>query len=141
MADLVLTLANVKPTATTNLVRATAGATVEVGDVVYLDTTQTPNKVLSIDADVLVTSVIYGMAMNRALLDQPIDVATSGNVTLGAILTAGMWYVGSVNGGKIAVIGDLTTGDFPHFLGFAADTSTLTLHIFGGGVALGADIA
>jgi hypothetical protein len=128
MADLTITAANVKKTDSTLITEGIAGATVTAGQPVYKDSTAS-NKLKPADADVLASAAAVGIALHGASADQPLKYATGGNLTLGAVMTAGAVYVVSTTAGGIAPVADLGSGDFVTLLGIATSTSNLKLSI------------
>jgi hypothetical protein len=128
MADLTITAANVKKTDSTLITEGIAGATITAGQPVYKDSTAS-NKLKPADADVLASAAAVGIALHGASADQPLKYATGGNLTLGAVMTAGAVYVVSTTAGGIAPVADLGSGDFVTLLGIATSTSNLKLSI------------
>lgn len=129
MADLTITAADVVkggvgsiPVTTENGI---AGATVTAGQVVYEDATDN-NKWKLADANVSDAAAnVKGIALHAALAGQPLQVIKGGPLTLGAILTAGHWYVLSATAGGIAPVADLASGHRSTLLGYAYSTSVL----------------
>lgn len=134
MADVTVTAANVVPAAGANVQKVTAGATVTAGQAVYKDATAS-SKAKPCDADAEASAVCAGIALSSASLDQPLFIATGGDVGFGAIFTVGTTYCVSTTAGGIAPEADLTTGDYKSILGVATTTSNLRLNIFNSGVA------
>jgi hypothetical protein len=128
MADLTITVADVKKTDSTSIAEGIAGATITAGQPVYKDSTAS-NKLKPADADVLASAAAVGIALHGASADQPLKYATSGNLTLSAVMTAGAVYVVSTNAGGIAPVADLGSGDYVTLLGIATSTSNLKLSI------------
>ena len=128
MADLTITVADVKKTDSTSIAEGIAGATITAGQPVYKDSTAS-NKLKPADADVLATAAAVGIALHGASADQPLKYATSGNLTLSAVMTAGAVYVVSTNAGGIAPVADLGSGDYVTLLGIATSTTNLKLSI------------
>lgn len=134
MADLTITAASVA--AGTNASKVSsylAGASITAGDSVYLDASD--NTIKLADADALASSAAFGIALNSASAGQPITVQRSGNITIGATVVTGKAYYVSTTAGKICLESDLSTGDFPHFLGFATSTTVIALDPKACGVA------
>jgi hypothetical protein len=77
-----------------------------------------------------------GIALNGAALNQPLAIATSGDVTIGATLTPGSPYYLSETPGGIQPAADLTTGENVCQLGFAKSASVLSIAIQNPGVTL-----
>jgi hypothetical protein len=128
MADLTITVADVKKTDSTSIAEGIAGATITAGQPVYKDSTAS-NKLKPADADVLASAAAVGIALHGASADQPLKYATSGNLTLSAVMTAGAVYVVSTNAGGIAPVADLGSGDYVTLLGIATSTTNLKLSI------------
>ncbi len=136
MADLTLTAANVLAgsNATTNL--GTAGATITAGQVVYFDDTTKTYKLADTDSATAAVRSPIGLALNGASAGQPLMVQTGGDITLGAVLTAGVAYYLSGTAGGICPVADVTSGDYPVILGMAKSTSVLAIKIVEAGVAI-----
>lgn len=128
MADLTITVGDVKKTDSTSIAEGIAGATVTAGQPVYKDSTAS-NKLKPADADVLASAAAVGIALHGASADQPLKYAISGNLTLSAVMTAGAVYVVSANAGGIAPVADLGSGDYVTLLGIATSTTNLKLSI------------
>lgn len=136
MADLTLTAANVLAgsNATTNL--GTAGATITAGQVVYFDDTTKTYKLADTDSATAAVRSPAGIALCGAASGQPLMVLTAGDLTLGAVLTAGTAYYLSGNPGGICPVADVAAGDYPVILGMAKSTSVLAIKIVEAGVAI-----
>lgn len=134
MADLSITAANVAKGANAAVVSSyLAGASITAGQSVYLDATTGTIKLA--DADALASSDAVGVALNNAASGQPIVYQRSGNITIGATVAVGVAYYVSTTAGGICLESDLSTGDFPHFLGFATSTTVIALNPRACGVA------
>jgi hypothetical protein len=135
MPDLVVVPANVKATAT-GLAKQVANAAeaIVAGDVVYLETVA-PNagKWLLADANVPAKARISGIALNGAAVDQPVTVATQGEIDLGVALTVALIHILSGNPGKITTSTDLVAGWTTCILGVATATNKLKLSILNSG--------
>lgn len=136
MADLSITAASVVAGAGARTRAGTAGATITAGQAVYLDNADQKWKLADADSATAAVRTPGGIALNGASNGQPITVLTSGPVTIGATLTAGVAYYLSDTPGGIAPVGDLTTGDYPCILGMATSASVLEVKIQPSGVAL-----
>lgn len=136
MADLSITPANVLPRAGARTVRGTAGATITAGQAVYLDPADNRFKLADCDNASTNVRALAGIALNGAAAGQPLTVQNGGDVTLGAVLTAGTTYYLSPNPGGIAPLGDLSAGDYPVIVGIAKSTSVLSVGILPAGVAI-----
>lgn len=135
MADLSITVANVKPTSDTQKRSGTAGTAITIGQSVYYDAST--KKWLKADADATVPDDAVGISLVTCNTDQPIWVATGGNLTMGSILTAGQVYAVSGNAGGICPYADLTTGQFTTLLGVATSTTNLKLSVVASETAKG----
>lgn len=136
MADLTLTAASVLPgsNATTRL--GTAGATITAGQPVYLDSATSTYKLADTDSATSAVRSPVGFALGGASAGQPLVVQTDGDITLGAVLTAGVAYYLSGNAGGICPVADVASGDYPVILGIAKSTSVLAIKIVEAGVAI-----
>lgn len=136
MADLTITATSVIKGSGARVSQGTAGATITAGQTVYLDTTAGDYKLADCDSATVAARSPAGIALNGGASGQPIDVLTSGPVTIGATLTAGVAYYLSPNAGGICPVADLASGDYPTILGIATSTSVLDVKIHEAGVAL-----
>lgn len=136
MADLTITAASV--VAGTNAQRAsgTAGETIAAGKPVYLSSTTKKWMLADSNSATVEARTAGGIALNGASLNQPIDVQTSGDITIGATLTAGTAYFLSDTPGGICPLADVGTGEYVCQLGLAKSASVLALAIQFPGIAL-----
>jgi hypothetical protein len=139
MADLVITPSAVIAGSGVPTERGIAGAAIAAGQVVYLDST-TSGKWQLADSDAATAAARgqgsnVGIALNSAAANQPIVVQTSGQITLGAVLTAGTAYYLSDTPGALCPVADISGGDYFTLLGLASSTSVLNLDIQYSGVA------
>lgn len=142
MADLTITAASVKMTngaggsGTTPLPSTgTAGEAIAAGDSVYRKSSDL--KMWKADANLSAEGAgAIGIALNAAGVDQPVTffAEQGGDINLGATLVAGETYIVSVNAGKICPVGDLASGSWLTYLGYATSTSNLRLNIKATGV-------
>ncbi len=135
MVDLTVTAASVV-NITAQGENGTAGATITAGQVVYLDTSDAKYKLADSDSGTAAVRQPRGIALNNASDGQPLTIAKSGPVTIGATLTAGVAYYLSDTPGGIAPVADLASGDYPCIIGMATSTSVLDIDINYSGVAL-----
>jgi hypothetical protein len=136
MTDLAVTAANVVAGADVARVFGQAGEAITAGQVVYLDGTAKKWKLADSNSSTVGANKAGGIALNSAALNQPIAVATSGDVTIGATLTAGSAYYLSETPGGIQPVADLTTGENVCLLGIATSTTVLAVAIQAPGVVL-----
>jgi hypothetical protein len=127
MADLSITAANVKlVSGPTEAMKS--GATLTAAQAVYQEAATKKAKLADNDSATAEVRAIYGLTLNAALADQPINVAKNGAVVdLGAILTAGVDYYLSGTPGGICVRADVVSTDDPIRIGMALTTSQLQL--------------
>ncbi len=136
MADLTITAANVVAGSGAKIVNGKAGATITAGQVVYLDAADGKYKLADADSATAAIRSPVGVALNGAANNQPLAICTSGPVTIGATMTAGVTYYLSPNPGGIAPVADILTGDYPVIMGLATSATVLTVKIQEAGVAL-----
>lgn len=136
MADLTITATSVLAGGNAQTLDGTAGATITAGQVVYLDSTTGTYKLADNDSATAAVRSPAGIALNGAATGQPVEVLTSGNITIGATVTAGVAYYLSSTAGGICPVADLGTGDYPTFLGFATTAAIINVRIVESGVAL-----
>lgn len=129
MADLSITAASV--VAGSNAVKetGTAGETITAGMPVYKDVSS--KRFMKADSNSAVpgATVAYGIALHASLLYQPLTVQKSGDITIGATLTAGSAYYLSETAGGIQPVADVGAGENVCVLGFAKSTTVLALDI------------
>lgn len=136
MTDLSITAASVLPGAGAEIVHGTAGAAITAGQVVYRDADANTWKLADNDSATAAVRLPHGFALNGAASGQPIAVEVDGDITLGAVLTAGTAYYLSSTAGGICPVADLASGDYPCLLGIAESTSVLRIGIQPSDVAL-----
>lgn len=136
MADLTLTAANVVVSGTgQGRSSGTAGETIAAGKAVYLDPTTHKWQLADSNSATAAARHAGGIALNSASLNQPINILTSGAVTIGGTLTANIPYFLSDTAGGICPIADVGTGEFLCQLGIAISTTVLQVNIQFTGVA------
>jgi hypothetical protein len=121
MADLSITAANVVSTGSKN--QGVAGASITQGQCVYLDSTT--NTIKLADADAVASTRNVGVALNAAATGQPVIYHIAGTITIGATVAVGTAYYVSATAGGICLESDLSSGDFPTFIGFGTTTTTI----------------
>jgi hypothetical protein len=134
MADITITAANV--VAADNAVKesALAGETITAGKAVYKAASK---KWMLADSNsaTAAAKTATGIALNGASLNQPLTVAKSGDITIGATLTAGATYFLSDTPGGICPDADVGAGENVCQIGVAKSTSILSVKIFSPGVS------
>lgn len=132
MANLAITAANVVAAAGEATTRSvTAGATITAGQAIYLDSSNEAQ--LAHCETSATTAAVIGIALNGAADGQPLQIATAGQLDLGATLTVGKIYVLST-AGLIAPVDDLTTADYVTIIGVADAADNIVLSIKASGV-------
>jgi hypothetical protein len=136
MADIVITAANVVKGSNARTEDGIAGATITAGQVVYKD--DTTAKYLLADSNSATADARQGVgiALNGAALNQPIEVVTGGDVTVGGTLTAGVAYYLSDTPGGICAVADVGAAEYVCLLGLAKSTTVLAVDIQFPNVAL-----
>ncbi len=136
MSDLVITAANVVKGSGSRTQVGTAGASITPGQVVYLDSATNTYKLADCDSATASVRSPAGIALNTASSNQPLSILTSGSITIGATVTAGVAYYLSATPGGICPVADLGTGDYPVILGIATSASVINIDVQEAGVAL-----
>lgn len=134
MTDLSITATSVKAGGNAIIAHGLAGVAITAGQPVYLDAATGTYKLA--DNNLAGAENVTGIALNGAASGQPVAVQTSGDITIGATLTAGSAYCLSATAGGIAPVADLTTGNVVIQLGLAKSTTVLALRIAAPGVVL-----
>jgi hypothetical protein len=127
MADLSITASAVLPGADATLENGTAGATITAGQRVYLDTATGRYELADADAATTLERRTRGIALNGASDGQPLRILRAGDLTMNAVLTAGVTYYGSPTPGGIAPRADVLTGDHVEIIGVAKSTTVLAV--------------
>lgn len=131
MADLSVTAANCVPGSNANIVHGTAGETIAAGKAVYKSSST--GKWMLADANAASAEARgsdvnnVGVAICTSSLNQAISVVTSGDVTLGATMTAGLAYFLSDTPGGVCLPADIGAGEYVVQLGLASSTTVLAL--------------
>lgn len=136
MADITVTAASVVAGADSTTTSGTAGVTITAGQAVYLDTTTGKWALADADSATVAQRRAAGIALNGAALNQPIKVLTSGDVTIGATVTAGVAYYLSGTAGGICPVADIGTGEYVNLIGIATSATVIRVGIQFPNVAL-----
>lgn len=129
MADLSITASEVLYVSGKKGMRQ-CGEALATGDVVYLKSAD--SKVWKADADAEASAEALGIVLGATnAADQWCVVQEDGTITIGssASVAQGQSYVVSGTAGKIAVEGDLTTGDYVTHLGVGNASDQIVLGI------------
>jgi hypothetical protein len=135
MADLTITAASVSSGADANKESGTAGETITAGQAVYKAAS---GKYMKADSNSATAAArqARGIALNGASLDQPLAIQKSGDITIGATLTAGTAYYLSDTPGGICPLADVGSGEYVCLIGLAKSASVLAIGIEFPNVAL-----
>lgn len=136
MVDLVITATSVTADINNGTVTRPAGATIAAGQMVYLVAATGKWALADADSATAAARVPDGIALNGGAANQPIMVKTKGEVTMNAVLSAGVAYYLSDAAGAVCPVADLASGDYPCIVGIARSTTVLTLGIQASPVAL-----
>jgi hypothetical protein len=131
MASLSITAANVIAGTDSTSEWGVAGATITAGQALYYDETASTWKLADCDDATAAVrmSAKGGIALNGASSGQPLKVLRSGDITIGATMTAGTSYFLSPTAGGIAPLADVLTGDTIVLIGVAHSASVLNVAI------------
>jgi hypothetical protein len=129
MADISITAANVVADSTASHVNGTAGETLAAGKAVYKSSTTQKWMLADSNSATVEARKATGIALCGSALNQPVTVLTSGLVTIGATLTAGLAYYLSDTPGGICLVADVGSGEFVCLLGFATSAAILNVGI------------
>lgn len=135
MADLTITAASVLKGTGAVTTRGTAGTSITAGQVVYADSSDGGKYKLADCTTSAATAAAVGIALHAAADEQPLQILTSGPITIGATVVAGTSYILSTSGG-ICPDADKTTSDRVVRLGYASSASVLQIYIQNTGVTL-----
>jgi len=134
VADISITPANVLAGSNARTEHGTFGATIAQGQVVYRDAADGKYKLADTDSATAAVKVPRGIALNAGSDGQPATIQLSGDITIGATLTAGAAYYLSPTPGGIGLIAEVAIGDDYTLLGLAKSTAVLALDIQVSGV-------
>jgi hypothetical protein len=137
MVDLTITPASVVAAGNASTQGGIAGASITAGQVVYREAATGQWKLADNNGATVESKTPGGIALNSAGTGQTIEVAVSGDVTIGATLVAGSpYYLSETPGGIQPQTDMITTGETVNLLGLAKSTSVLSLRIQTPGVTL-----
>jgi len=136
MADLTITVASVLAGSGASMKHGIAGATITAGQQLYLDEATDTWKLADSNSATAAVRTPGGTALHGSLAGQPITVQTSGPITIGAALPAGLAYYLSDTPGGICPVADVGSGEYASVMGIATSTTVLNVKIQASGVAL-----
>lgn len=130
MAAISITAASVLQGANARVENGRFGATVTQGQVVYLDSADGEYKLADADSATAAAKSPRGIALNAGADGQPGQILLSGDITIGATLTAGLpYFLSPDTAGGIALIADVGVGDDYVQIGIAKSASVLAVDI------------
>lgn len=131
MVDISITPGSVLAGANATQQSGLAGEAITAGKVVYKDSASGKWKIADNNSATAEVRKAGGIALNNAALNQPVDVQTSGEITVGGTLVAGSDYYLSDTPGGICPRADIppASGEFVCLLGLAKSTTVLVLDI------------
>ena len=135
MADLTITAASVVQGALARTEVGIAGETITAGMAVYKASTGLWMKADSNSATAEARAAT-AIALTGSSLNQPIVVQTSGTITIGATMTAGIQYYLSDTAGGICPVADIGSGEYVDLVGLSTSTTVMTLNFKYSGVSL-----
>lgn len=140
MADVSITVANVIKGSNAVTATGTAGATIDCGMALYIDTNDSNKLKRAVANDTAAKSVVAGIALSGGRSGQPIVYQTSGSLTIGGTLTVGMVYMLSTTAGGIRPASDVANTNYPTIIGYASTNAILVLNLVSPQVQIGSDI-
>lgn len=129
MTDISITAANVVAASDASRAIGVAGAAITAGQAVYLASATKKWMLADADSATAEARKAGGIALNGAALNQPLAVATSGDVTIGGTLVAGTAVYVSGTPGGLCPVADVATGDYPCIVGMAKSATVLAINI------------
>lgn len=136
MTDLTITAASVVPGSGAVIEHGTAGASITAGQAVYLDSATNTYKLADCDNASSSVRTVRGIATHGASSGQPLAVQTSGAITIGATIAAGVVYCLSDTAGAIRPVADQGSGDYTQVIGVGLTTASLGVNIYNSGAAV-----
>jgi hypothetical protein len=136
MTDLVVVPASVLAGANAQRAAGTAGVAITAGQAIYLD--PVTNRYLLADNNAVDVNARKptGIALNNAAPSQPINLLTSGDITIGAAVVAGTDYFLSGAPGAICPRADVVTTMNVTLIGLAKSATVIAVDIQSSGVTL-----
>ena len=136
MADLIITATSVVAASAAAIKHVTAGATIVAGKAVVRDPASGKWVLADSNHATAALRVPGGIAANGASDGQPLAVHTAGQLTLGAVLAAGLTYYLSDTPGGICPAADVGSGERSVLVGIATSASVLDVAVHDSGVTV-----
>jgi len=127
MTDISITAANVVSGSDARTVAGVAGEAITAGQALYK--AAATGRWMKADADAATAEAreAKGISLNGASTGQPVNVQTSGKITIGGTLTPGIAYYLSGTAGGICPVADVGTGEYVDLIGMATTAAVLDL--------------
>jgi hypothetical protein len=136
MADLVLTPSAIIAGSNSAQEHGTAGETITAGKAVYKSATTKKWMLADSNSATAAARQAGGIALNGASDGQPITVHKSGDLTVGAVLTAGEAIYLSDTPGGLCPLADVGAGEYVCLIGLGKSTTVLAVDMQFPNVAL-----
>jgi hypothetical protein len=133
MADLVITPANVVVDSVSKQ-DYTAGAAITAGQAVYIDTVNANVAKLAQADGTALEATVKGIALNGAATGQPVLIAISGDLNIGAVVGVATVYVLSAAAGGICPVADAAASDYLSIIGVGTAADNFKISILNSGV-------
>jgi hypothetical protein len=129
MADIVITASAVLANSGARTENGAAGEAITQGQLVYRDATTGQYMKSDSNAAAAAARVVRGIALNGASAGQPLQIARPGSdITMNAVLTAGVTYYLSDTPGGICPLADVGIGEYYTPIGVAKSTTVLAFN-------------
>jgi hypothetical protein len=136
MVDITITPTSVIAGANATKLRGVCGETIAAGKTVYQDPATKKFMLSDTNSATLDARKPLGVALNGGAINQPVEVQTAGDITIGATLVAGTDYYASDTPGGICPRADVGATENVVLIGLARSTTVLALDIQISGVTL-----
>lgn len=136
MADLSVTATAVLAGSNAVTENGTLGAAVTAGQVGYKEAASGTWKLADADAATAEARTATGIFLNGGAIGQPVRVLRSGDLTVNAVLTAGLaFYLSGLVAGNICPVADIGAGEYVCQVGIAKSTTVLAVGFIYPGVS------
>jgi hypothetical protein len=136
MANLTITAANVVAGDGAATEAGIAGEAITAGQAVYKSTDTGKYMLADSNSATAEARRARGIALNNAAANQPLNVHRSGDLAVGAVLTAGTAYYLSDTPGALCPVADIGSGEYVCLIGLARSTSVIAVDVQFPNVAL-----
>ncbi|MCW0235274.1 MAG: hypothetical protein OJJ21_16870 [Ferrovibrio sp.] len=136
MADLTITATSVVAGSNSVTESGLAGEAVTAGKAVYKAAATKKWMLADSNSATAEARLATGIALTGSSLNQPVVVHKSGDITIGATLTAGQAVMLSDTPGGLCPLADVGSGEYVCQIGLAKSTTTLAVDIQYPGVSM-----